>query len=216
LGGAGGQPAEPITIEVPGAVRVSYRPASPSTSLTAVLDPQCSVFRGAIDLNGAVCVNIAESGGGINGTARVCFNSPAKAQSIFECKRATGQLRGIWRTVHRVGNEVYFCADRPSASFCSDVAELGYFAFAAGLDRDQDTVPDLADNCPTVSNIIQLDADHDGVGDPCDNCPNVPNPDQADSNGNGIGDACEPVGGGGSGNGGSSAGGLGGNGGTGG
>lgn len=58
-------------------------------------------------------------------------------------------------------------------------------------DYDNDGVPNILDNCPTVPNPDQEDSDGDGVGDACDNCPDVYNPDQQDSNGNGIGDACE-------------------------
>jgi len=40
----------------------------------------------------------------------------------------------------------------------------------AGLDRDNDGVPDVRDNCPIESNHNQLDGDGDGVGDECDLC----------------------------------------------
>ncbi len=82
------------------------------------------------------------------------------------------------------------------------------------VDTDGDGVPDLCDNCPSVSNANQADLDNDGIGDVCDNCvdpdhdgfgnsgypmttcaldncPTVYNPDQADTDLNGIGDACE-------------------------
>ena len=39
---------------------------------------------------------------------------------------------------------------------------------AAGADTDLDTIADLSDNCPTVSNVDQADADQDFVGDACD------------------------------------------------
>lgn len=65
-------------------------------------------------------------------------------------------------------------------------------------DTDQDGVPDMSDNCPTVYNPpeadgSQLDSDADGVGDLCDNCKDVPNPDQANSDADPPGDACDPV-----------------------
>lgn len=50
-------------------------------------------------------------------------------------------------------------------------------------DRDNDTIPDLTDNCADDPNPGQEDGDGDGVGDVCDNCPVDPNPDQADSEG---------------------------------
>ena len=59
------------------------------------------------------------------------------------------------------------------------------------IDRDEDTVLDGLDVCPTFSNASQLDTDGDGVGDDCDNCPLVANPNQADTNSSGRGDACE-------------------------
>ncbi|MEP7220799.1 MAG: thrombospondin type 3 repeat-containing protein, partial [Bacteroidota bacterium] len=61
-------------------------------------------------------------------------------------------------------------------------------------DADNDSIPDLCDNCPNVSNYNQRDRDGDGVGDVCDNCPTVINGDQADLDSNGIGDACESFG----------------------
>ncbi len=56
---------------------------------------------------------------------------------------------------------------------------------------DDDGVPDLEDNCPSIPNADQADTDHDGVGDLCDNCPNVANLDQLDSDGDGLGNACD-------------------------
>jgi len=88
------------------------------------------------------------------------------------------------------------------------------FSFSTKLcaDADGDTVCDVADNCPTVSNPEQGDSDGDGIGDACDacphdplndqdgdgicsgmdNCPTVANPDQIDTDGDGLGDACDP------------------------
>src|SRR5258706_7930743 len=60
-------------------------------------------------------------------------------------------------------------------------------------DRDGDSVQDLNDNCPLVSNPTQVDGDRDGVGNACDNCPATANPDQADTNGDGVGNACQDV-----------------------
>ncbi len=56
---------------------------------------------------------------------------------------------------------------------------------------DGDCLPDLADNCPGVTNPDQADGDADGVGDACDNCPVDCNPDQLDTDGDGVGDACQ-------------------------
>lgn len=41
-------------------------------------------------------------------------------------------------------------------------------ALAISYDRDFDTIPDIADNCPLTPNQDQLDANGDGVGDACE------------------------------------------------
>ncbi len=58
-------------------------------------------------------------------------------------------------------------------------------------DQDDDDVPDVRDNCPTIPNTDQLDTDTDTVGDACDNCPDVSNEDQADGDGDTFGDVCD-------------------------
>lgn len=40
-----------------------------------------------------------------------------------------------------------------------------------GPDRDNDSIPDDADNCPDTPNPTQADADGDGIGDACANAP---------------------------------------------
>ena len=58
-------------------------------------------------------------------------------------------------------------------------------------DTDEDGIPDVEDNCPTVPNPGQEDGDGDEVGDACDNCPGVANPGQEDGDGDEVGDACD-------------------------
>ncbi len=71
-------------------------------------------------------------------------------------------------------------------------------------DSDNDTIPDVGDNCPNNFNPTQSDIDEDGIGDKCDedkdndgvpnstdNCPIVANASQVDTDGDGIGDKCE-------------------------
>lgn len=71
---------------------------------------------------------------------------------------------------------------------------------APDLDRDDDGVADVDDNCPDVANAGQQDEDGDGVGNACDNCPHVANADQANEGEtvagaapDGAGDACDPA-----------------------
>lgn len=47
---------------------------------------------------------------------------------------------------------------------------LPLFATAGEVDTDGDTIPDSADNCPTIMNAGQADGDSDAIGDVCDNC----------------------------------------------
>lgn len=70
-------------------------------------------------------------------------------------------------------------------------------------DSDNDGVPDIRDNCVSVSNAVQQDLNNNNRGDACDdfdkdgitnnndNCPNNPNYNQADKDHDGIGDVCD-------------------------
>ena len=70
-------------------------------------------------------------------------------------------------------------------------------------DEDKDGVPDMHDNCVSVSNSDQIDVDKNGRGDMCDdfdrdgivttkdNCPLAPNNDQRDTDGDTMGDVCD-------------------------
>ncbi len=70
-------------------------------------------------------------------------------------------------------------------------------------DTDNDGVPDIYDNCVSISNPDQEDTNDNGVGDLCedwdldgvinvnDNCPEKYNPSQKDTDGDGAGDKCD-------------------------
>jgi len=70
-------------------------------------------------------------------------------------------------------------------------------------DSDGDGIPDVQDNCVSISNPDQKDLNSNGRGDVCDdfdqdgiinskdNCENLPNRDQKDTDGDGIGDVCD-------------------------
>jgi len=50
---------------------------------------------------------------------------------------------------------------------------LPFAAMAGEVDTDGDTIPDSADNCPTIPNAGQADGDTDTIGDVCDNCSTI-------------------------------------------
>jgi len=70
-------------------------------------------------------------------------------------------------------------------------------------DFDNDTILNLNDNCPYVSNVDQKDIDYNLQGDACqdddrdsivnskDNCPNTYNRNQADGDKDSVGDVCD-------------------------
>jgi hypothetical protein len=73
---------------------------------------------------------------------------------------------------------------------CAVLFGATHLAYGKVVDTDMDNRPDLIDNCPYVSNPVQLDWDQDGFGNECDNCPYTYNPDQAAATDGGIGNAC--------------------------
>jgi hypothetical protein len=67
--------------------------------------------------------------------------------------------------------------------FCVTLSGFQFAVEGEGVDSDGDHIPDIRDNCPTVSNFFQGDDDLDGVGNACDDDPEVPDPDQTAGNG---------------------------------
>jgi len=113
--------------------------------------------------------------------------------------------------------QIYFNPDRYADAA---VGEAGDLASSAGVlivpsassqnnpnyvisDIDNDGIPDIRDNCTSISNPDQKDIDQNGRGDVCDdfdrdgivniedNCPDKPNMDQLDSDSDGIGNVCD-------------------------
>jgi len=85
-----------------------------------------------------------------------------------------------------------FPVENPYQPANAGMVDAFLFTFFSPIDRDEDGIADLIDNCPDIYNPGQEDWDSDGVGDSCDNCIWEPNSDQADSDQNGTGDVCEP------------------------
>ncbi len=80
----------------------------------------------------------------------------------------------------------------------------GNWDVICGQDSDNDTLPDVEDNCPYIYNVqddcdndgqgdvCEIDNDSDKIPDDCDNCPEVYNPGQVDCDSDGLGDSCDP------------------------
>jgi len=112
---------------------------------------------------------------------------------------------------------IYFDPDRSAYALvpeagdlasAKDVLKLTAIASVANpeyqiADTDKDGVPDIHDNCVSISNTDQTDVNSNGRGDACDdfdqdgfinskdNCPNNPNREQIDTDGDSAGDACD-------------------------
>ena len=78
------------------------------------------------------------------------------------------------------------CDNYPSSYVSGPYDCLGYCD-----DFDGDSVCDLLDNCPSISNPAQINSDNDSLGDLCDNCDFNSNEDQIDIDNDGIGDICD-------------------------
>lgn len=75
---------------------------------------------------------------------------------------------------------------------CTDADDIALTTDQRGFTRPVDGDGDGTSTCDIGAFEVQLETDEDGDGIPdvSDNCPTVSNPDQADVNGDGFGDAC--------------------------
>jgi len=80
-----------------------------------------------------------------------------------------------WTLSAGFGTKTIYVQFRDSTGQLSNVFndKIEYSASCV-VDTDGDGIPDLQDNCPTVSNPSQLDTDKDGVGDACESIPSIP------------------------------------------
>jgi len=146
------------------------------TWLHAYQAPTYNVYRGTL------------GGGHPFAYNETCFNTENTARSVTD------------GAVPTPGNGFYYIVS--SRNICGESAAVtngqnvdhtpSATCATANRNSDADSLLDLGDNCPTVTNATQGDVDGDSVGDACDNCPTVSNVDQADTDGDGKGDACDP------------------------
>lgn len=123
---------------------------SPSCTVIGPGSP-CAIAQGDLDKDGV-------------GDACDQCNNVSVARSDFVCCTYDSDC-----LPHGAGENVcvpFLTSAFPSAPSCASGKRC-----AKSLDPDGDGIGYLCDNCPTVSNVIQVDDDCDGVGNACDNCP---------------------------------------------
>jgi len=133
------------------------------------------VYRGDMTLGGAWTYNETCLVAGVVGTSTVDATDPAAGM-------------GYYYLVSGVNS----CGEGPAGadSLGSDLVPA-VACTGGGGDADSDTVDNLEDNCPMISNVDQADGDDDFIGDACDNCSNDFNPDQKNLDGDAEGDVCD-------------------------
>ncbi len=113
--------------------------------------------------------------------------------------------------------QIYFNGDRSVNVYYAESGnltnDLGVLKLTSGevkinsafklSDVDKDNIPDIKDNCVSISNSDQVDVDMNGRGDVCDdfdrdgiinlkdNCKDIPNENQNDTDSDGVGDKCD-------------------------
>jgi hypothetical protein len=195
--GTGACPATMSACSASNAVTVSIPAVGGGSRATLTVDPNCTDYQTAlINWSSQTCATVTFSGE-LLGPATVCFpDVNGVEQFISRCDPITTLCSGQGATVQHNSQGMAFCCTPLGGTvvgteFCAQTSSFSSFAFSASWkDTDADQIPDIADNCPFVSNSFQQDQDKDLIGDVCDNCPAVPNQDQKRTTSASVGDAC--------------------------
>jgi hypothetical protein len=158
-------------------------------------DPSCSgIPDGGYEAGTATCHLIAPDAEADGAIVCMTISAPANSWNSIIVACTSRDDSGVCGPPLSPRGGVYCCfaPDRTytSMQWCVPADGFAHFFHANLTDTDGDTIPDVIDNCPNVSNPRQDDTDGDGIGDACDNCPYTYNPDQSLSDA-GIGTACE-------------------------
>ncbi|QQS60660.1 thrombospondin type 3 repeat-containing protein [Candidatus Falkowbacteria bacterium] len=148
------------------------------------------------------------------------FGQPLRIRELdFNQSNTTQSTSRSIRFLAQPGNDyrIYFKPDRavntPTTEAGNLIGASDIVDFDSGqtqpneyyqiADSDTDGIPDINDNCVSISNTDQLDVNSNGRGDACDdfdqdgiinsedNCINNPNLDQDDTDGDGQGNTCD-------------------------
>jgi hypothetical protein len=183
MDGVGDDCQPPVTgVSGPGGTSFSAMFNSYTIKTPVKITKDCSdVPSGLFETQFGPCLHI-EPLATLLGSAQVCFPQPSNSTfgevvrcdaalptSPPSCPEPTGSTPAHRGYEYLVGGkccELITGSESPPCGWTTNFS--GGFAGGKLVDRDQDFVPDLYDNCPTVSNFDQADTNGDGIGDACE------------------------------------------------
>lgn len=88
--------------------------------------------------------------------------------SINESTSFSNRLLGVWNTINYPDGTYIIKLEARDSAGNKDAGSVDWHTVIIENDEDNDNVPDISDNCPTIGNADQADSDGNGIGDVCD------------------------------------------------